>query len=457
MTSSTGRNRSTDILSLAVPIFALQATQVIMTLATAAIVGRVDVAKLNALGIASGFYGILSLAGVGLASAALPLISEAVGQNSRARASRWLRHSAALAVAAGLAGGLLCFFGEQLLGSFGVSTDLRAQAGGYLRGISLALVPFYAYVCFRSFSIALHQTAKIFKIVVAAAVFQLIALLIISKASTADDFLFYAGLVTSSTWWVMATTLWAYSKANPATRSLVNFGAAYSFKSFQKLLKFGIPMSARIMLSEAAPSVSLLLVANRPAAEVFVHVVAIRVSRAIAIFGLSFGAATTTLVARAMGAKELHRVSAIHFRATIMVLCVSTFLIFAWYIAPETVAGFFAEGPIGYQSTYSGVILFASIYVLADGCQSVTNAALTGLGRPTFALFGVVVGTWIIGLASAYIVIHWANASVTYLWVCLAVGAGSSAALGLTLLRLQLARSDSSQAAEKMRRRKLHV
>lgn len=158
-----------------------------------------------------------------------------------------------------------------------------------------------------------------------------------------------------------------------------------------------------------------------------------------------------------MGAKELHRVSAIHFRATIMVLCVSTFLIFAWYIAPETVAGFFAEGPIGYQSTYSGVILFASIYVLADGCQSVTNAALTGLGRPTFALFGVVVGTWIIGLASAYIVIHWANASVTYLWVCLAVGAGSSAALGLTLLRLQLARSDSSQAAEKMRRRKLHV
>ena len=153
------RTELSATLALAWPLALANLLQMLVHAVDVIFVARLGERELAASALAIALFGLVMWAFSGLTGIVAALIAEELGRRRHAvrEVRRSVRMGLWLAVATGLVGMAVCWFGEAIMLASGQTPALSARAGDFLRIIMWAMIPMVAASVLRNFVSALGR------------------------------------------------------------------------------------------------------------------------------------------------------------------------------------------------------------------------------------------------------------------------------------------------------------
>ncbi|MET0404536.1 MAG: MATE family efflux transporter [Cystobacter sp.] len=401
------REELQQLWKLALPIAIAQAGQHLMSFVDTAVVGRVGMAALSAVGLSSALFFAFSSFAMGLMMGLDPLVSQAIGarQLPRARSLFWQGSYLALIVGTVLAVPMLV--GPRLLPLVGVDFPELPQVRDYLtwRAPSLPLV--LLFITARAYLQAVARPQVLVLSTVVANVFNLLANILFVFGGA--DLPAYLGplrampalgvkgsaiatlLATLVQWAIVA---WAVrltpGSTEPGGRRPVR-------ADILRALIVGVPIGLHIAAEVGVFSLAGLLARWVSPESMSAHQIAITYGSLTFAMALGIGNAGSVRVGWAVGARDTPRarrsgMMAFASGAVFMACSGLGFALFAPQLAD--VIG----TPPEVRHLVVPLLMVCAVFQLSDGVQGVGAGVLRGAGDTRFTFVANVVGHYLVGL-----------------------------------------------------------
>ena len=391
----------------------------------------------SALGIA--LFGLLMWAFSGLTGMVAALIAEELGRKRHAvrEVRRSVRMGLWLAVATGIVGMAICWFGEEIMLAAGQEPILAERAGSFLQIIMWAMVPMIASSVLRNFVSALGRPVFATAITGVALVASLIGNYAFVFGNLGAPALGLEGSALAS---VLTSLVQIASYAiailwDRRLRRYRIFGNWWrpEWDRLRELVRLGTPVMIIIIAEAGLFSGAALLMGLIGASELAGHTVALQVAAlafqipfgvgqaATIRVGYHFGAGDRVAMGRAgwvgiaMGGSFMCMTAALMIFAPMLLL-----RIYVDPRAPENAA------MVGFAVQY---MVVAAAFQLFDGVQAVAAGALRGLQDTRVPMMIAVFSYWIPGLGTSLWLGFRTPLEGTGVWIGLATGLVFSAFL----------------------------
>lgn len=397
------RQRSREILALALPIIGAMVSQNILNLVDTAMVGRLGPAALAGVGLAS-YLTFMAVAFItGLSSAVQAMAARRVGEGKLAETAVPLNGGIVLSALIGIPlGALMIWLAPDLLGLLNDDPDVVREGTTYLQlrllsvfaigmnfsfrgywsAIKLARLYMYTLLWMHSFNIALNYC------------------LIYGKLGLPEMGVAGAGLGTTISIFLGTLTYfilgWKY--ARPA-----GFMARRpSLEQFRNLLRLGLPSSIQQLFFAAGFIALFWIVGMVGTAELAVANVLLNIALVAVLPGIGFGLAAATLAGQALGrgdAVDAHRWA---WDVIVIASALLGVLGLLMLLLPRTILSIFlADAALIDLGAAPLRLIGAGIVV--DGVGLILMQALFGVGASKLVM-GVSVGLqWLLFLPLAYL------------------------------------------------------
>jgi MATE family multidrug resistance protein len=419
------RREFRPMLRLALPVVVAELGWTAMATVDTLMVGRISAEAIGAVSLGSGVFLGVTIFGMGLLLGLDTLISQAYGAGRIVDCHRSLVHGiyAALFMAPPLAGVLVLVI--RVLPGFGINPAVYELAVPYLRPVMWSLLPLLLYAAARRFLQATgHVTAVMVVLVVANGVNALTNWgLIFGKWGLPELGVVGAGWATFVSRVFMAAVLLGvivYFEWKER-RGLFETPLGIEWSRFRELFGLGLPAAFHITLEMGLFSVATALAGRLDAASLAAHQIALSVAATTFMVPLGVSSAGAVRVGHAMGRGDRDGVvhggwMAIAFGVGFMFLAMLTLLVFPRQIIAlfTTDAAVFAVGV--------SLLSVAALFQLFDGLQVVTAGVLRGLGDTRTPMVAGLLGYWILGLPTGYLLCFRYGWGVFGLWVGMLVG-----------------------------------
>jgi multidrug resistance protein, MATE family len=397
------RQRSREVLALALPIIAAMTSQNVLNLVDTAMVAHLGAATLAGVGLAS-FLNFMAVAFItGLSSAVQAMAARRVGEGKLDETAIPLNGGIVLSCALGIPlAALMIWQAPNILGllnddpaviaagttylqlrllsifAIGVNFSFR----GYWSAIKLARLYMYTLLGMHSFNIALNYC------------------LIFGKFGFPELGVFGAGLGTSISI-CLGTTIYFILGWKHA-RKAGFLARRPSREQFGNLLRLGLPSSIQQLFFAAGFTVLFWIVGMVGTRELAVANVLINISLVAVLPGIGFGLAAATLAGQALGrrdAVDAHRWAWDVCKVGCLVLAA---IGLPMLLAPRFILGLFLPDPALIELGALPLRLIGAGIVI-DGMGLILMHALFGVGAAKLVM-GVSVGLqWLVFLPVAYL------------------------------------------------------
>ena len=382
-------------LSLAGPIIMGQIGMMAMLVIDTAMVGRVGVIPLAAAAFSGSLFSVILVAGFGLCVAVHVLVAQAFGAGHQERCGLLLVHGVVVI----LIYAIICACGIQtgigLLGSFGQSPAVVAQAQPYMVLLGWSLVPTLVYQCFKNFSEAQNQPWLPFRVLCGAIIIKVFLnwVFIFGRLGFPAWGLNGAGL---STLIVRVCMLGALVFVVIRSRHLAIAGLRWSVAGlraayFRNMLGIGIPTSLQIIFDVGAMTVVSIMMGWLSARWLAAHQIANQLAALAFMVPLGMSFAVAIRVGHAVGRKDRAAIRHIGFSATGFAVCFMSGCALFLFLMRNFLPGLFIEDN-EVVLLASQLLVVAALFQVFDGIQIVCMGALRGLADvkvPTVLIFCV--------------------------------------------------------------------
>jgi MATE family multidrug resistance protein len=422
------------ILKLSVPLAATQLSLHFMGFVDVLVTGRISEDLLGAVGLGTTVFFTCGLAGLGIALALDPMISQALGSGDEKKAHHalWQGHYAAGFNALFLTA--LTWFSGYALRWMDMAPELYEGALIYIEGRLPGLAFFLFAMNLKSFLQSHHLTRPILMSAIVGNVVNLVGNLWLCGAALSPDWQFVVppGALSLDAWGVgvasavagfiqMAWLLWPTQKASNKLAV-----PKVDMEALKSLYRLGLPISGQLILEIGSFTIVLLLMASESTTAAAAHQVALQITSLSFSICVGIGSAASVQVGRAVGmgsGKDMVESGWAAFGITSVLMLGSSL---AMWFFPETISRIVTnqEEVIAVSSV---LVLIAGFSQFGDGLQTVGAGVLRGLGITKFTLYANIIGHWVVGLPTGLVLTYVLDIGIHGLWWGLAAGLGTVA------------------------------
>ena len=395
-------------VSLAWPLVLTNLVQTAFTTTDVIMLGWLGSRSLAAGALATNLYFAFLIFGIGLVTAAAPMIASEIGRNrvSVRDVRRTVRQGLWSAVAIAVPIWAVLWHAEPILIAFGQEPDLARDAAEYMRTLQWAILPFLGYVVLRSFMAALDRPlwalwVGIFAFLVNAGSAWV---LIFGKLGFPALGLTGAGMATTFSNLVMFFGLVLVLVRDRKFRRYRLFGRFWrpDWARFAGVWKLGLPIAAMLTFEVTIFNAAVFLMGLIGADSVAAHAIAIQIASLSFMVPLGIGQAVTVRVGRAWGAGDPDGITRAGWTAYALGVGFMAMTALLMLLAPRGLIGVFVDlgDPDNARVVQLGIIFlgFAALFQIADGAQAVAAGMLRGLHDTRWPMIIALVGYWAIGL-----------------------------------------------------------
>lgn len=419
-------------LTLAWPLILAQLTQTAIYSTDVVMLGWLGPQALAASALAVNMFFIFNFTGMGLVTAAAPLIAAALGE--RSHAVRDVRRSFRSAIHAGLLYALpvwlILWHCEELLLLFGQNPELSREAGRFMKILQWTIVPNLLIIIFRTLLTALGRPGATLAVTVAGLVVNaaLNWALIFGHWGAPALGLTGSAVASLMTTSLMAIGLGLYIAFHRGTRRYHLFGRIYrpDLARLRAIFRIGTPIALTLAFEVSVFGAAVYLMGWIDTASVAAHAIALQIASITFMVPLGISQATVIRVGLAYGARDAHRVSLAGWSSlalAVAFMCVSALII---WLFPRELAGLFLDESDPRSTEVLDLtvrfLALAALFQLFDGAQVVGSAMLRGLQDTRVPMFFSLFGYWAAGLGTGYVlafVLGWEGVGI---WTGLALG-----------------------------------
>jgi multidrug resistance protein, MATE family len=419
-----------ETIRLAAPMALTQLGQIAMTTTDLAWIGRLGEEAVAAAALAATVYFVSFTIGLGMVSAVSPLAAQAFGARDPRRVRRAARVGLWAALLISLPMMAFPFYGEEILRLLGQADAPARLAQDYLLGLVWGATPALWLIALRGFMGALNRPEPVLWITLAAipANALLVYLLIYGAWGLPRLGLFGAGLATTLVnAGMFLAGLWFAVTRRPFKKYHV-FGRIWriDWAMMGDLVATGAPISIALLMEFGLFSSAALLTGMIATTAIAANQIALQVTTILFMVQLGISLAATVRVGHAVGRGDPPAVRRAGFTAMLLGIIVATMLTLIVIASRSTIARIF----LGAAATNSQAVIdlvatllvIGATFFVTDGLQSIAAGALRGLKDTRMPLVFALIGYWLVGFPSAWVLAFHAGLGAVGVWIGLSVG-----------------------------------
>lgn len=438
-----------ELAALAVPLALTQLAQVALTTTDTVMMGTMGATHLAAGGLALVVFNQLRTMGVGMVTAVGNQVA-AAGARGEAGAGAGhqrapgadddvrdvVRAALALATLVGLAGAVLVLLCGQAVTLLGQEPDVVDAAQPMLLALAPGLIPALWFQVIRQFTVGMRRPQALLRItLVSIAVNAALNWGFIHGTWGLPELgLPGVGLATSLVYALSCLALYASARRDPALAPLLDVRVWKARRTtLRRLTSLGAPIAATYGSEAGFFSVVALLVGTFGSAALAAHTAVnqlVYIVFQIAV-GLSHAASINVSRELALGRVESARRiknTALACAATVMAL-----VALAYLTVPRLVLRPFFDPDVAAEHTAmnlaTDLLLVAAVLQFFDCAQNIGVGLLRGLDDTKSGFRITLVGYWLIGLPTAWLLGHLAAQDTLGVWLGLLTGLAATAVL----------------------------
>lgn len=429
---STWRGEMAATLRIAAPLAAANLLQMLVYAMDVIFVARLGEESLAASSLSISLFGLMMWCFSGMTGMVAALIAAELGR--RRHAVREVRRSARmalwLALALGVGGMAVCWFGREIMLLAGQEVRIAELAGGFLRVIMWAMVPMIFANVLRSVVSALGR--PIFATAITGLAVGVSALanyaFVFGNLGAPALGLEGSALASVTTALFMLVAYVVAIRSDRRLRRYCLFGNWWrsEWQRFGELVRTGAPVALTILAEAGLFSGAAFLRGLIGASQLAGHTIALQVAALAFQVPFGVGQAATIRVGYHYGARDRTAIGragwvAIGAGTGFMVLTASVML-----FAPKLVLGIYVDTGAARNAALMGFavqfMMVAAAFQLFDGLQAVAAGALRGLQDTRVPMLFALFGYWIAGFGTAIFLGFFTPLEGLGIWIGLAVG-----------------------------------
>lgn len=433
------RAEARALLSLSVPLIignlgwsAIAATDLLL-------LGRIGPDAVAAGSLGLNLYMALLIFGLGLTTAASPLISSERGR--RLHSVRDIRRTVRQTI---WAAGLIClpswallWHAEPILILIGQDPELSAGAAIMVRSLQWALLPYLAYLVLRNFVAALERPIWGVIVTLIAVPFNALVgwVLIFGHLGLPALGLRGAGLASLATAVFMFIGMVLVVSHDRQFSRYCLFGRfwAADWTRFRTVWRIGLPIAVTLALEVTVFNAAVFLMGLIGRSSLAAHAIAMQLAALVFMVPMGIGQAATVRVGYFHGRRDPAAVARAGWIALIFgtgfAMCSATLLI----AAPRFLIGAFldVDAPANAEVTALAVsfLTVAALFQLGDCGQAIGAGVLRGLQDTRVPMIFAALGYWVIGIGIGTLLAFPLGMDGLGIWLGLASGLGVVAVL----------------------------
>lgn len=398
------------------------------------LLGRLGAGAVASGALAINLFNALLIFGMGLVTAAAPLIATERGRRRHSvrdvrRTVHQTLRAAALFV---LPAWALLWESEAILLMMGQEADLARQAGELMRGLQWALLPFLGFTTLRNFISALERPVWGLVIMVCAIPFNVLAgwALIFGHLGFPALGIFGAGIASSLSSSFLFFGLLSVILIDRRFRRYRLLGRFWNRdrERHRAVWALGLPIAITLGLETTVFNASAFLMGLIDRDSLAAHAVAIQIAALVFMVPMGIGQAATVRVGLAYGKRDRAGVgragwlalaigTGFALMAAAMLIAFPRMLISAFLDLRDPANGRTAALAIGFLGV-------AALFQLVDAAQAVGAGVLRGIQDTRVPMVFALIGYWVIGIGVGVILAFPLGLQGLGIWLGLASGLG---------------------------------
>ncbi|OFX00760.1 MAG: MATE family efflux transporter [Alphaproteobacteria bacterium RIFCSPHIGHO2_12_FULL_66_14] len=419
-------------LALGWPLILTNLAQTAMTATDVVMMGWLGADALAAGALGSNLYFATMIFGLGLTTAAAPMIARERGRKGHSvrDVRRTVRQGMWAAVAIAVPMWVFLWHSEAILLAMGQEPVLSVQAGHYVRALQWSILPFFFFLVLRSFVSALERPLWALVVGGGGVIVNAVAAwcLIFGHLGLPALGLVGAGIATTLADVLMFAALAVVVYTDRRFRRYHLFGRFWraDWPRFRELCRLGLPIGAMIALEVIVFNVATFLMGLIGAASLAAHSIAIQIASVSFMVPLGLSQAATVRVGRAYGARDVDGVRRAGWTAFALGVGFMALTGLAMILFPRTLVGIFldldAPANAAVIDLAVSFLAVAALFQVADGAQAVTAGMLRGLHDTRVPMLYAALGYWGIGLLLGVVLAFSTGQGGIGIWIGLATG-----------------------------------
>jgi len=426
-------------LTLAWPLILANLTHQVIQATDVLLLGRLGAVELAAATIALNLTFTFNVLLLGLLLASSPMMATALGRRSNAirdvrrtyRAGLWLLAATMPPY------WLLLWHAEAIMLALGQPAELAQAGQSYLRAYMWCTAPWLLFQLLRNFVAALERPVVVLWLSLAAIALNALLswALIFGELGLPALGVVGAGLGSTLTWVAATAALILFVQRDRQFRRFHLFGRFWRLdvERTLEMVRLGWPIGVTMALEMGVFALAAFFMGWIGAPAVAAHAVALQIAALTFMVPLGIGQAATVRVARALGKGDPAAITRAGWTAlTIGVAFMATMALLMWLFPRDLVGLFFGE-TVGDKTRDLAVafLAVAAVFQIVDGAQVIGAGMLRGLHDTRWPLLFALVGYWVVGLGIGAWLAFGHNWQGIGIWIGLATGLASVAALML--------------------------
>lgn len=437
--SSPWKTEARALIALAVPMIAGNIAWAAIAASDLLLLGRRGAGSVAAGALAINLFNAVLIFGMGLVTAASPLIASERGRrrHSVRDVRRTVHQTLRAALLLSLAAWALLWQCEAILRAMGQDAALAHDAGELMRGLQWALLPFLGFTTLRNFIAALERPVWGLVIMLAAIPINVLAgwALIFGHLGLPSLGLFGAGLASTLSSCFLFFGLLAVILIDRRFRRYRLMGRFWTRdrERRRQVWALGLPIAVTLGFETTVFNASAFLMGLIGRDSLAAHAVAIQIAALVFMVPMGVGQAATVRVGVAYGRRDHAAIGRAGWLALILgtgfACCAALLLI----LAPRFLVSIFLDvaDPANARTAALAVsfLAIAALFQLADSAQAVGAGVLRGLQDTRMPMIFALVGYWVVGIGVGAILAFPFDLAGFGIWIGLACGLSVVAAL----------------------------
>ncbi len=427
------------LIALALPMIAGNIAWSAIAASDLLLLGRRGAESVAAGALAINLFHAFLIFGMGLVTAASPLIASERGRrrHSVRDVRRTVHQTLRAALFFVLPAWLILWHCEGILRALGQQPDLAYGAGQVMRGLQWALLPFLGFTTLRNFIAALERPVWGLLIMLAAIPLNILAgwALIFGHLGLPALGLFGAGLASSLSSSFLFLGLLAVILIDRRFRRYRLMGRFWTRdrERQQQVWALGLPIAITLGFETTVFNASAFLMGLIGRDSLAAHAVAIQIAALVFMVPMGIGQAATVRVGMAYGRGDRAGVGRAGWLALIIgtgFACAAAALLI---LMPRLLVSAFLDlaDPANARTAALAVsfLAIAALFQLVDAAQAVGSGVLRGVQDTRVPMIFALIGYWIVGIGVGIMLAFPLGMAGIGIWFGLASGLGAAALL----------------------------
>lgn len=429
-------------LALAWPLILTNVTMVLINSTDVFLLARLSPDALAASALGSGIVIAILLFGIGVITAASPLMAAEIGRKSHSvrDVRRTVRQALWASVAVSVPLWAILWFTGPFLVWAGQPAQLAQDTGLFVRSLQWLILPTLGVVVLRSFMAALEKPNWAMAAGIAAVIVNAVVNygLIFGHFGLPRLELVGAGIGSSLVALFQFLFLAAVVMRHRKFRRYHLFGRWWraDWPRFFTIWRLGFPIGLHMGFEAMVFAAAVFLMGYINTVSVAAHAVAIQIASMTFMVPMGLGQAATVRVGLGFGKGDSDAIRRAGWAAYVLGVGFMTAMALVMWLIPSTLAGFFLDpelkGNVEVLNLAVSFLLVAAVFQIFDGAQVVGTGMLRGLQDTTWPMLFAALGYWVIGIGFGCWLAFYQGWDGVGIWFGLALGLGIVAGLVLT-------------------------